>query len=150
MGLHVQQQVLDAVQAALVAGDTVAGDRVYVDRVDPVPSNKLPAIVILESDSGEDAEPATIHSLDQRTLPVEVHCVLKHCSTAAADARAFGLAVEKILRPSTTLAALCKRRPRLTNSRPVTSGAGEDLIASRLQTWQFTYLVNPSAPDSVA
>lgn len=150
MALHVQQQVLNALAAALVAGDTAAADRVYVDRVDPVPVAKLPAIVILEADAGEEAEPASIHSLDQRTLNVEVHCVLKQCTTAAADARAFGLAVEKIVRPSTTLAALIKRRPRMTGSRPAISGAGEELVAARVQSWQFTYLVNPSAPDVVA
>ncbi len=147
---HLQQQILDTLQALLAAGGTAAGARVYLDREDPLPASKLPAILIAEGDAGEDAEPYTFDGIEQRTLPVMVRCVVTHGTTAAADARALGLAVEKLISPSTAMAALCKLGVRITNSRHVNSGEGEQLFAERVQTWQFIYLVNPATPDVVA
>lgn len=150
MALHIQQQVLDALQALLAAGGTAAGARVYVDRVDPLQPGQLPAILITEDDGGEDAEPYTFDGIEQRTLSVVVRCVVPPGPTAAADARALGLAGEKLISPSAVMAALCKLGVRITNSRHVNRGEGEQLFAERVQTWQFIYLVNPATPDVVA
>ena len=49
---HAQQQVLDAVRAALVLAATVAGARVFVDRVDPLQASELPAILV-DEDGGD-------------------------------------------------------------------------------------------------
>lgn len=150
IALHVQQQVLDAVQALLLAANTAAGTDVFVDRMDPLKPAQLPAILIGEGENGEDAQPGTIGRLEQRTLDVVIDCAVKQHDTAAADARAFGLVVEKLVRPAASLRALCKLGIRITNSRLVLIGDGDEQYASRRQTWQFTYLVNPSAPDVVA
>jgi hypothetical protein len=143
---HAQQQILDAVQAVLAAGGTVAGARVYLDRVDPLQATELPAVLI-EEDGGEQAEQFTVHGIDKRSLSVAVHCVLAHSTTAASDARAFGLAVEKLLAASTSLAAKCSQGWRMTGSRQVNNGDGDRLLASRHQTWVFEYLVQATAPD---
>jgi len=103
--------------------------------------------VLEESSSGESAEPFTISSLERRELTVQVHCIISHKSSAAADTRAFGLAVEKLLAASPTLAALASQGWHMTSSRPVLNGDAEILFASRLQTWVFAYLVRPEAPD---
>ena len=145
---HAQQQILDALAALLVAGGTVAGARVFVDRVDPLQPNELPAILIEEGD-GETAEPYTIHGVERRELDVSISCVLTHGTTAAADARAFGLAVEKLVAPSTALAALAKLGVQLTSSRMVVSGEGDRLLAARAQSWRFAYMVNPASPDII-
>ena len=146
---HAQQQVLNALQALLAGGGTVAGSRVFLDRVDPLQPDELPAILIDEDGDGESSEPYTISSLDARELGVQVSCVLAHSTTAAADARAFGLAVEKLAAPSTALAAIAKRGVRITGSRQDNSGEGDRLLAARVQAWRFAYLVDPATPDVI-
>mgnify|MGYP005616929333 FL=1 len=143
---HAQQQILDAVKAVLSAGGTVASSRVFLDRVDPLQATELPAILI-EEESGEQAEQFTVHGIDKRSLSVSVHCVLANTSTAASDARAFGLAVEKLLAASSAIAALCSQGWRMTQSRMVINGDGDRLLASRAQSWVFDYLVQATAPD---
>jgi hypothetical protein len=145
---HVQQQILDAMQAVLAAGGTVAGSRVFVDRVDPLQADELPAILIEEDGSGETSEELTVGAIDRRELSVLVHCVLAHTSDAPAQAREFGLAVEKLIAPSAALAALASAGLRITSSRPVFSGDGDRLLASRQQSWVFSYFVRPESPDS--
>lgn len=148
---HLQQQVLDAVRTLIAAGSTSAGSRVYVDRVDPAQAAQLPMIVISETEQGEDAEPATVTTLQQRTLGVVIECVVTHSTTAAADARTLGLAVEKIVAPTGgAIGALCKAGWRIVNSRLAISGEADRLVASRVQTWQFAYYVNKTTPDVVA
>ena len=144
--MHVQQQLLNALQVTLAAGGTVAGARVFVDRVDPLQPEELPAILIEED--GETAEPFTVQDMEQRELSVNVHCVIAHSTTAAPQARAFGLAVEKLLADHTAW------RPdanvmvnRITSSRPVTNGEADRLLATRQQAWVFAYLVRPETPD---
>jgi hypothetical protein len=147
--MHAQQQVLNALQALLAAGSTVASTRVFLDRVDPLQPDELPAISIEEDPEGEVAEAANVGGLDRRDLTVLVTCILAHTTTAAADARSFGLAVEKLVAPSTALSALCKLGWRMTSSRQINNGEGDRLLAARQQTWRFSYLVNPDAPDTI-
>lgn len=148
--LHVQQQVLNALQTLLLAANTEAGTNVFVDRPDPLKPAQLPAILIAEGEEGEDVEPYTIRTHEQRTLHVVIECAVKSCSTAPADARAFGLVVEKLVRPSSAMRALCKLGVRITNSRLAQNGEGDNVYASRRQSWEFTYLVLASTPDVVA
>lgn len=146
---HAQQQILDALQSLLAGGGTVAGARVFVDRVDPLQPSDLPAILIEESPEGETAEPYTVHGVEQRILEVLVSGVLSHSTTAAADARALGLAIEKLVAPSTALAALAKLGVRITNSSMVVQGDLDRLLAARQQTWRFSYMVNAATPDVI-
>lgn len=149
---HLQQQILDALKTVLVAGDTDAGERVYLDRMDPLRAKQLPAIVVQEGEAGDDVQPATIGGVQQRTLEVEIVCALKSCDDVAAQAREFGLAVEKLVAPATTasLATLCKGGWRLTNSRLERRGEGEEAVAARIQSWQFTYFARRATPDALA
>lgn len=141
------QQILTALQALLAAGGTVAGTRVYVDTVDPLQPAQLPAIVLEEDPGGEQSEPFTVHGYDKRALGVTVHCVISHSTTAAADARSFGLAVEKLIANSATLAALCSQGHRITANRPAINGDFDQLLAERVQSWSFGYIVAVTAPD---
>jgi hypothetical protein len=144
---HAQQQVLEAVQAALVAGPTAAGPRVYLDRVDRLPPGDLPAVLVDESPDGETTEPGTIHGVDQRQLGVVVRGLVSHGTTAAADARALGLQIERALTASTVLQALCRGGFRMEASRHVNEGDGDRLMAEREQLWRFVYWVDPATPD---
>ncbi len=145
---HAQQQILDAVAAALVNGNTAAGSRVFVDRVDPLRPPELPAILVHEAEEGEQAEVFYQSGEERRVLSVSVDCVLGG-NTAPAAVRAFGLAVEKILTASTALRGLSKLGLGMTNSRMEISGESEQLLAARRQSWRFVYLVHPSAPDVI-
>jgi hypothetical protein len=142
-----QQQILTALQALLAAGGTVAGARVYLDRVDSVQPADLPAITIEED--GERAEAIDLLGEQQRESTIIVHCALAATTTAAVDARAFGLAVEKLIAGSATLAALATDGAYITSSRTEINGEGDRLMASRDQTWLMAYRVDPTAPDVI-
>lgn len=144
---HAQQTIINAVQSALVAASTVAGPRVYADRVDPLQPADLPAILIDEV-QGEVAETVDFNGLQKRTLALQVQCVLAQ-SQAATAAREFGLNAEKALEANAALAALCAFGYSLQSSAPVTNGDGDRLMGTRLQQWQFSYMVNPLNPDII-
>lgn len=146
---HAQQQILNAVQAALAGGATAAGARVFLDRVDPLQPTELPALLVEEGGEGESVEVATIHGLEQRALAVSVACMVSHGSSAAADARELGLQVERLLAGSSGLQALATGGVNCTGSRLEISGEADRLMAARLQDWRFSYFVRPEAPDVI-
>lgn len=144
---HLQQQVLDLIQTTLAAGATVAGSRVFVDRVDPLQPQDLPAILVDEAGDGERIEPLTIGGGQQRSLSVQIVCVVAHGSAAAAQARSLGLAVEKLIQASLPLAALCRLGIELTGTRLQIAGDGDRLMSTREQAWVFSYAVRGETPD---
>ena len=144
---HLQQQILDLIQSAIVAGATVAGARVFVDRVDPLQPHELPAVLVDEGGDGERVERYTVHGADQRDLSVVINCIVAHGSGAAAQARSLGLAVEKLLQASVPLAALCKLGIQLNASRQQISGDGDRLMAAREQSWTFSAIAASATPD---
>lgn len=145
-----QQQILNALQAVLAAGGTVAGSRVFVDRVNPLQASELPAILIEEGSAGESVESFMTDTIDRRDLTVDVHCVISNSTTAASDARDFGVAVEKLIVTNAALAALVPLGVQLQATRPTLQGNGDRLLACRSQSWQFSYLVHPATPDVLA
>ena len=146
---HAQQQVLDALRAVLIAGGTVAGSRVFVDRADPLQPEELPAILIDEDADGERAETDDLAGMERRELRVVINCVLADSDGAAAEGRAFGLAVEKLVSPSVAIRALSATGPRLISSRLLQNGDGDRLLGGRQQAWLIDYCVSPSAPDVI-
>lgn len=146
MADHVQQQILDGVQAALIAAATAAGSRVYLDRVDALEVSDLPALLVQESPEGESVDPATVSSLEQRTFSVLVAAVVAHGDDYAKDARALGLQVERVLGVP-AFAVPKPGRARIASSRITLSGEGKELLAAKEQTWRFTYFTRRGAPD---
>jgi hypothetical protein len=140
---HMQQQVLDATLAADAALERVGR---YVDREDRLTGGDLPALLIDEAEIGERSQPASIHSLDERELFVDVRCMLKLTEGHAAAARELGLKVEKAIAGNQTLRRTVKT-VRLVSSVLERSTEGEFTFAARVQRWRFTYFVHPSAPD---
>lgn len=145
---HLQQQVLDLIKATIVAGATAAGPRVFVDRVDPLQPNELPAILVDEAPDGEQIQPLTISGAHQRQLAVQINCIVAHGNAAMLQARELGLAVEKLLQTSAPLAALCRMGIDITSSRPQIAGDGDRLMATREQIWQFAYAARGETPDT--
>lgn len=145
---HLQQQILDQIQAVLVAGATAAGSRVYVDRVDPLHNHDLPAILVDESPEGELVQPFTIGGVYRRDLAVQINCVVTDGDGAAAQARELALAVEKLLQASQPLAALCTLGIDITASRHQVSGDGDRLLATRETSWTMSYAAPATTPDT--
>ena len=145
---HLQQQVLDLIKATLVAGATTAGNRVFVDRVDPLQPQELPAIRVDEAPDGERIEALTVSGAYQRRLAVQIVCVVAHGTGAAQHARSLGLEVEQLLQTSAPLVALCRMGIELTSSRPQIEGDGDRLMATREQLWQFAYAARAETPDT--
>ena len=144
---HVQQLVLNAVQAAIVASAAVPSTRVFLDRVDPLQATDLPCVCITE-DGPElvdylGQEPDGF--LQKRTLSVMVCCVVAADATAA-DARTLGLAVEQALQQSSPLKALTAGY-QLNSSDYEQSGISERLFNQRVQRWQFTYTTHSNDPS---
>lgn len=142
-----QQQILTALQALLAAGGTVAGARVYLDRVDALQPADLPAIEIEEL--GETSDVIELDGMQQRQSTFVVHCVLAHSTQAATQARAFGLAVEKLIANSAAVSALAHLGIFIASSRTEINGDADRLTASRDQTWQASYLLHPTDPEII-
>lgn len=140
-------QIMTALQTALIAAGTAAGTRVYIDRVDSLQPNEVPAIII--EDRGETSEVFELDDTQQRTSTIAIHCATSHSTTAAADARAFGLAVEKAIATSAPVKALAHLGIYIASAQTDINGDGDRLLASRDQVWQASYLVHPTAPDII-
>ena len=126
--MHAQQQILEGITAALAAAGTAAGSRVYLERLDPLERGELPAIRVMESTEGEKVEWETIGALEQRTLSIVIACVVAHSTDFAAQARALGLEVEKVLgAPAFPLPK--PGRTHITGSRLALDGDGDTALA---------------------
>ena len=143
---HVQQQILEGVKAALITGPTDAGARVFLDRLDPLQANELPAILVEEAPEGEAVEPHTVSGLEQRSYAVLVTAVVAHASEYGSRARDMGLQIEKVLGVP-AFAVPKAGRARVTASRMTFSGEGDRAMAAREQTWRFSYFTRRGAPD---
>jgi hypothetical protein len=133
---HVQQQILDGVRAAIIAANTAAAGRVFLERVDPLQQSELPAVMVDESPAGEEIEPATISGALLRTLSVLIRCVAMSGSPQAA--RGLGLAVEE------ALVDLPYMQVQLTNSVE-----GDKLFASRDQQWRISVMSPYDDPETI-
>ena len=146
---HVQQQILDGVKAALAGAATTAGDRVYLDRLDPLQENELPALLVEEAPEGESVDPQTVNGLEQRTYGVLVTCVVAHAAEYGSRARELGAEVEKVLGVS-SFAVPKPGRARIASARMTFSGEGDRAMAAREQTWRFSYFTRRGAPDTAS
>lgn len=142
-----QQQILNAMKTLLSSGGTVAGSRVFVDRVDPLQPSELPAITIDEA-GPETVETIMMDGTQRRTSIVAVRGVLSSGS-ASADARAFGLAIEKLIAADAALRALCQFGCRIELSQTIAEGEGDRMLATRQQQWRFAYRVHNLNPDII-
>lgn len=143
---HVQQQILEGVRDALVVAETMAGTRVFLDRLDRLTRADLPAILMVEAPDGETIDPATVSAHGQRVYSVQISCVVTHSATHAADARALGAEVERVI-GLPTFPVPKPGRSRIAATRITADAEGEVPFASLEQLWRFTYFTRRGAPD---
>jgi hypothetical protein len=151
--MHVKRQILHLVHDALV--QHLPGHAVHLDRVDPVPASRLPAVLIRESEAGGGIRPFSTEGHQQRTLLVAVSQCVAQANGYGDAADAIGLQVEQLFGADPQdasplmqqLHGLCPMGIELQASRMFLSGEGETAIAVLMHTWKFTYVVHPAAPD---
>jgi len=152
MADHVQQQVLDAVKAALIAAATDAGTRVYLDRVDEILQTNLPAIDILGDGFDDDAE--TIERLSISFPYLQKHTYgfgIGAIATTAAAARNLGKQVAAALlasRSAITVDSTAIDMAQTGSGMSRESGAAVPLFRAQ-QAWQAIYHTQAGTPDAV-
>lgn len=153
MADHVQQQILEAVQTALVAAATVASSRVYLDRVDELPQANLPAIDILgPDDTGEEAiEHLTMHfpPVQQRSYSFAISSITALTSGSAKAARNLAKQVEAALLAAAGTITVSGKAIELVLAEGAErkDGAGALPMFAVRQTWQAQYITTGGTPD---
>ena len=149
MAAHVQQQILDALAATLVAAGTSAGSRVDVDRPDEWPADALLPAIVLESG------PEQVTTLSQDYPFVQERAfefaVVICCggSTADAQARELGRQVEAALHATlaTATASSIMEPVELIGSAKEKTGQASKVLFELRQSWRTTYYTKSNAPD---
>lgn len=153
MADHVQVQVLDAVKAALLAAATAAGQRVYLDRTDDLPTSDLAAIDIVggEEVGEESIEYLTMHwpPVQQRSFTFAITSVTRGATGSARAARNLAKQVESTLLGSATAitAGAVAIGMLLAESGERKDASGELPLAAVRQVWQAQYQTMAGAPD---
>jgi methylase of polypeptide subunit release factors len=145
---HVQQQILTALAATLVAASTAAGASVYVDHPDELTAAMLPAIVITAGPEQIEAMGMGFPFAQDRRMAVDIISVCTG-SGAAAASRALAGQVEAAIYASETtarLGGLAKSPLLLQSADPTITGQASQLIAEVRQGWQVLYQTASGAP----
>lgn len=150
MADHLQQQLLDAYKATLIAASTAAGSNVFLDRVDEVPQASLPALHI--EGQGETIESTSVDwsQIQERAYTFTVSCVTGLATGAAAAARNLGKQVEQALfaAQATSTASGKAKALRLEGSTEGKDGGAATSLYLVRQTWVVTYITLSGAPDT--
>lgn len=153
MADHVQQQILEAVQAVLVAAAIVPTGRVYLDRTDELPEDDLPAIDILGGDQGaeESIEYQTMHhpATQSRSFSFPITGVARGAHGAAKAARNLGRSVEAAIMATASTIAVGGRVIDMVladSSERKQNGNALPMVAVS-QTWQAQYHTTAGTPD---
>ena len=150
MADHLQQQLLSAYQATLVAASTAAASRVYLDRVDEVPQANLPALHI--EGQGETVESTSIDwaQIQERAYSFTVSCITGLSSGAAAAARNLAKQVEQALFASQAASTASGKAKalRLEGSTEGKDGTAATSLYLVRQSWVVTYVTQSGIPDT--
>lgn len=148
--LFMQDQILNAFKAALVAAATDAGNRVRIEGVDALSAQQVPAI---EIEAGDEEVAVVSQSRAGRTLQrelrVEVRAIV--ATTAGADYRAqcsrLHQQIEQALHSPQpqALDAVVPERLRLLGIRSGKDGDGARVVYAMRSMWQVRYVVKEGA-----
>lgn len=153
MADHLQNQILDAVKAALVSAALVATGRVYLDRTDEIPEGGLPAIDILGGDEGdeESIEYQTVHfpPLQARAFTFPIASITRG-EDCARSARNLAGDVEAVLLASSGAITVGGRKVSmlLASSSSTKTGDANTRMCAVRQSWQAQYHTQGGAPTA--
>ncbi|HYF17692.1 MAG TPA: hypothetical protein VEA40_07455 [Ramlibacter sp.] len=156
MADYMQQRILDALEAALVAagGSGGWGNRVFVDRVDALQPGELPAILIEAGEETVDfASPSGNYGRQQRQrrdFNVLVCPCAAHNDEAGKQLRAMCKEIELAIFADAPLNDLARDVPRLLGSKTSLFGEGTSVLAQQPMAWSFPYFTLSNQPDAPA
>ena len=150
MADHLQQQILEYVQATLASAATAAGSNVFLDRVDELLQANLPAIHIEGGDEDAQADSISFPTIYTRLYSFSVACVCGQSTGAAKAARNLAKQAEAALLASlTTFTAAGKAQALvLTGSTESKDGSGAVSLFEVRQTWTARYMTLGGTPDT--
>lgn len=148
MAAHMQQQILTALAATLVAAGTAAGSRVYVDHPDELTPDMLPAIVIEAGAEQVTTEMYGRPALQTRAWDVDIIAVTRGAGAVAA-ARNLAAQVEVAVYAVPSPAGPAKTI-ELQSSAPQLAGETAQIVAQQRQGWRITYATLTGVPDATA
>jgi hypothetical protein len=149
MADHLQQQILESVQATLVAAGTDAGSRVQLDRFDETPEARLPIIHIDGGDEDVQTDSVGFPPIYARLYGFTVECITGQASGAPKAARNLAKQVEAALLANTT-AFTCGGKCEsltLTGSTESKDAAASVPLFEVKQTWVARYMTLAGTPD---
>ena len=149
MADHINQQVLEAIQANLAAAATSAGSNVFLDRLDAVPEAKIPAILIEGVGDVVDAQTVGFPPIYSRQYSFTVACL---ASGTAQAARNLAKQVEAALCANLaayTANSLAKAL-LLTGSNEGKDGSGTTGLFEVRQSWTAQIMTVGNVPDASA
>jgi hypothetical protein len=149
MADHINQQVLEAIQANLVAAATAAGSNVFLDRLDAVPEASIPAILIEGVGEVVEAQTVGFPPIYARQYSIAVACL---ASGSAKAARNLAKQVEAALCASLaayTVNSLAKAL-LLTGSNESKDGSGTTGLFEIRQIWNAQIMTLGNVPDASA
>lgn len=151
MAAHLQQQILVALAATLVAAGTAAGASVFVDRPDDLAESQLPAITMTPGPETVETSGMNLPYLQVRQFSLDI-CAICIGSGAAAAARDLGKQIEVALYASvsTATAGGLARPIELQSVAPSLSGAPAQIVAEIRQSWLVAYATLSGSPDASA
>jgi hypothetical protein len=154
MADHANQQILEAVQAVLIAASTAAGSTVYLDRVDEIPAASLPAIDILGGDdTGEDLVDAiSVHfpAVFQHDYGFTVRAVCAQASGAAKAARNLAKQVEAALLAGASTVSIGGKTIEMIYAGSTETKDGDAAVSmfAVSQSWRANYRTRGGTPDT--
>jgi len=151
MANHMQDQILDAIKATLIAAATSAGTSVRIEGVDELPAASCPAI---EIEAGrEDVELIGMgrRRSQRREFDVEVRAIVSQSSSYRSAAGNLLKQIEQALRPAagaTLVDVLVPDRIRLVASTPDRDGNAARVTYTIRTVWRAVYFTTEGAPDA--
>lgn len=146
-----QQQILTAYAATLVAAGTAAGARVYVDHPDELTPEMLPAIVLEAGAENVQTIGLNPPQPQERAWQLDIIAVTRGAGAAAA-ARELGGQIEAALHSSLSdqTAGGIVKTLALQSANPQLNGSTTQIVAEMRQNWLITYHTRAGTPGASA
>ena len=149
MADHLQQQILESVQATLLVAGTAAGTRVQLDRFDELPDHRLPTLHIDGGDEDVETDSVGFPPICARLYTFTVECVIGQATGSAKAARNLAKEVEQALLASTaafTCSGKCESLTLTGSTEAKDANASVQLFEVK-QTWVARYMTTAGTPD---
>lgn len=143
---HQRKIIRDAVAAALVAGSTAAGSRVFKTRVDPFRSVELPALAVYATTEQVDsASKETAPRILDRSVNVEIVAAVEPGDSVDDAVDAIAKDIERVMDADPTFGNVC-RDSLLSSTEIDVMAKGDRNIGMLGLTYSVRYFTD--APDA--